>query len=101
MFDIPGYWNAHVLPDSRVLGHLGFATFKLQVLLPNNLTDTVPASNLTILTRRGISSYSLRVFSSKGEILARTLKGGVVGETKESSIPLRRFDITSIPCASQ
>ncbi len=97
MYKIPNRWNNHTLPDGRVLNHQGYATFRLEILLPTNFDFSNSLENLAILTNIADTAYSLTVLSSSGELLGKSLKGGIVGVARDTSVPLPRFDISFIP----
>ncbi len=96
MMDIPKQWKDHTLPDGRSLSHLGYATYKLKILLPTVTSPAGPLNNLAIKTNYIDTAYSMTVLSSEGDLLGKPLVGGIVGDSRESSVPLHRYDIASI-----
>ena len=95
-FDIPKIWKGHTLADGRVLGHIGYATYRLKILLPPDPGSIPSLNNLAIRTEWADSAYSIKVISSDGSLLGRQIKAGVVGKSRETSIPLRRFDMAAV-----
>ena len=92
MFEMPSRWEGYTLSDGRVLTHLGYATFKLKILLPAPSSPSPHLSRLALKTGMTDSAYSLQVFSDQGELLGKPLQGGIVGINRESTTPTMRFE---------
>lgn len=92
-------WTGFVLPDGRILGSTGYATFRLRVLLPK--TDAAGASIFAIGRTFANSNQALAVFDSQGRLLGPPNTKGRVGTTPETSVPVWTHKITPLQSADE
>jgi signal transduction histidine kinase/CheY-like chemotaxis protein len=94
MLPVPRTWKGIEFLDGRVLEKHGYATLRLTVRLPETEARSTP---FRLYLRRARSAYKLQVFNGRGELLAKAIRGGVVGTSRASYTPQFRRGSTVIP----
>ena len=93
-------WEGHQLTDGRVLGHLGYGSFRLKVLMPKSVNEVIEHSRHPVSFAMGRftagSAHLLSVFNSAGVSLGSPIEMGTVGIDAVSNIPVWAQNITSL-----
>ncbi len=92
-FTVPGSWMGHRLSDGTVLGPSGFATFRLRVLLPDNLVRN--GQKLSVFIPYQVTSYRLFLWNAAEDRSILLAEGGTVGKNPSEALPLHMPDYGS------
>ena len=94
-------WMDHPLSSGRELAHLGFGTFSLKLLMPNQEGKPSQNPDFAMGLARAFTSYSLQAFDANGNPLGAAIKRGKAGPNRAETVPQNVIGMVPFSTAKQ
>ncbi len=89
IFKIPRRFGGYQLSNGEELNHIGYATFRLKVILPPKYLEP-PKNILKLYSGKAFSASFLTILDEQGSSVSPGIQIGLVGTHEEKTIPLLR-----------